>query len=151
MLQPVSWKKTRKNVYFIIFSSIVFHWINYSILLDSTWPILFYSPPLNWSYWDISFLWQNTSHSPSDVLRDFWPIWDIAHVQKYSCLIKSSYVPGYVCLNWQLAVCSFFDSTSLFNTYSIEHWLLLTAVWSCEAHPNSINNLCGCLHKRWSI
>lgn len=44
-------------------------------------------------------LTEHFSHFPSEVLRDFSPIWDIARVQKYSCLIKSSYVPGYVCLN----------------------------------------------------
>lgn len=71
-----------------------------------------------------------------------FPLWSVQRllthlgycwVQKYSCLIKSSYVPGYVCLNWHLAVFSFFDSTPLFNTCSIERWLLFDGgfiLWS---------------------
>lgn len=150
MLQPAFWKQRRQKFLFycILLHSTKFYFIQlffislcYSILLPLNCRLLRH----------ILSMTEHFSHFPSEVLRDSSPIWDIARVQKYSCLIKSSYVPGYVCLNWHLAVCSFFDSTPLFNTYSTERWLLLMVVWSCEADPNSINNLCGCLHKQWSI
>lgn len=127
--------------YILLYSVIFIISLFYSVLLPLSCSLLRH----------IISLTEHFSLYPSEVLRDSSPIWDIARVQKYSCLIKSSYVPGYVCLNWHLAVCSFFDSTSLFKSFSTECWLLLTVVWSCEADPNSINNLCGCLRKRWSI
>lgn len=131
------WKWKRQNVCFIIFFISLF----YSVLVALSCSLL----PHNYSL-TVHFLL-----FPSEVFRDPTPIWDIAGVQKYSCLIKSSYVPGYVCLNWHLAVFSFFDSDPLFNTCSIEHWLLLTVVLPWEVGPNSINNLSGYLRKWWSI
>lgn len=142
--------KEGENVHSALFCCIPLYSIWFCYILHQ--PILLHSRPLKLQFIETYlFLTEHFSHFPSEVFRDSSPIWDIARVQKYSCLIKSSYVPGYVCLNWHLAVCSFFDSPPLFNTYSNERWLLLTAVWSCEVDPNSINNLRGCLHKRWSI